>query len=171
MEITRSIRFGLLIMTLLAMVGCGSTEQTKQTTDTSVEQPKRIEDPETVKFAVRGGKLTVDGESLDGLFYFDFDQSIIKREGHAELNTHAQALSQNSSWRVRLEGHADERGTREYNNALGERRANAVRGYLMSQGVSSAQIEVVSYGEERPAVQGSNERSWALNRRVQIVYR
>ena len=111
------------------------------------------------------------GQVFFPVLYFDFDQAIIKREGHRELNTHAQALAENSSFRVRLEGHADERGTREYNMALGERRANAVRSYLMSQGVSSGQVEVVSYGEERPAAAGSNEQSWAMNRRVEIVYR
>ena len=72
---------------------------------------------------------------------------------------------------IRLEGHADERGTREYNLALGERRANAVRAYLVAQGASRSQIEVISYGEEKPANSGHNESSWAENRRVEIVYR
>jgi len=72
---------------------------------------------------------------------------------------------------VRLEGHADERGTREYNLALGERRANAVQAYLMSQGAARSQIEVVSYGEEKPASTGHDQASWEQNRRVEIVYR
>ena len=70
-----------------------------------------------------------------------------------------------------LEGHADERGTREYNLALGERRANAVQSYLLSQGASRSQIEVVSYGEEKPAMNGHDQMSWEKNRRVEIVYR
>ena len=73
--------------------------------------------------------------------------------------------------RVRLEGHADERGTREYNLALGERRANAIRAYLVAQGVSRSQIEVISYGEEKPEVMGTGESNWARNRRVEFSYR
>ena len=75
-----------------------------------------------------------------------------------------------TSLKVRLEGNTDERGTREYNLALGERRANAVKAYLVAQGVSPSQIEVVSYGEEKPVDPGHNEAAWAKNRRVQIVY-
>jgi len=80
-------------------------------------------------------------------------------------------LSGNSMLSVRLEGHADERGTREYNLALGERRANAVQAYLIAQGVSRSQMEVISYGEEKPADSGHDEGSWTKNRRVEIVYR
>ena len=108
---------------------------------------------------------------LDGIFYFDFDQAIVRRAGHDELDKHAQVLARDGYMRVRLEGHADERGTREYNLALGERRANAVRAYLVARGASRSQIEVVSYGEEKPANSSHNESSWAQNRRVEIVYR
>ena len=80
-------------------------------------------------------------------------------------------MKQNPSLRVRLEGHADQRGTREYNLALGERRANSVRAYLVAQGVPSSQMEVISYGEEKPYSTGSTEMSWSYNRRVEIVYR
>ena len=116
---------------------------------------------------------TSDGmtEMLNGIFYFDFDQAIIRRTGHEELNKHAQVLAGDRYMRVRVEGHADERGTREYNLALGERRANAVRAYLVAQGASRSQIEVISYGEEKPANSGHNESSWTQNRRVEIVYR
>ena len=116
---------------------------------------------------------TSDGmtEMLNGIFYFDFDQAIIRRTGHEELNKHAQVLAGDRYMRVRVEGHADERGTREYNLALGERRANAVRAYLVAQGASRSQIEVISYGEEKPTNSGHNESSWAQNRRVEIVYR
>jgi peptidoglycan-associated lipoprotein len=120
---------------------------------------------------VQGGKLFDSTEELQGLFYFDFDQAIVKRAGHSELNRHAMAMKEDRSFRVRLEGHADERGTREYNLALGERRANAVRAYLQAQGVLSSQMEVISYGEEKPAAMGHNEQAWALNRRVEIVYK
>lgn len=169
MEITKIGQLTIVVLGILLMAGC-STTPAPSTGEEETKSVERVEMPDT-NYSIRNGKLVVDGDMLDGLFYFDFDQSIIKRAGHVELNTHAQALSKMSGFSVRLEGHADERGTREYNNALGERRANAVRSYLMSQGVSSSQIEVISYGEEKPVVGGSNERSWALNRRVEIVYR
>jgi peptidoglycan-associated lipoprotein len=100
------------------------------------------------------------------VFYFDFDSSVLRADSRSLLNAHAAAL-QAKHRAVRLEGHADERGTREYNIALGERRAQAVRAYLLSQGVTSS-IEVVSYGEERPAVDQSNNSAWQQNRRVEI---
>ena len=126
--------------------------------------------------SVSNGKVTLDDgmggmETLQGIFYFDFDQAIVKRVGHEELNKHARVLRGDSYMSVRLEGHADERGTREYNLALGERRANAVAAYLVAQGAARSQIEVISYGEEKPASMGHNESSWAQNRRVEIVYR
>ena len=107
----------------------------------------------------------------NGKFYFDFDQAMVKRQGHAVLNKHARYLAANSGARVRLEGHADERGTREYNLALGERRANAIRAYLTSQGASNYQAEVISYGEEKAAADGHDESSWSMNRRVELIYR
>ena len=86
------------------------------------------------------------------------------------VGAHAAFLAKNPSQKVRLEGHADERGSREYNIGLGERRAQAVRRALMLQGVTENQITTVSYGEERPAVQGSDEAAYAKNRRVELVY-
>ncbi|MCB1644306.1 MAG: peptidoglycan-associated lipoprotein Pal [Pseudomonadales bacterium] len=124
------------------------------------------------KIVLPSGMGSADAmEELQGLFYFDFDQTIVKRSGHAELNKHADVLVDNPGFRVRLEGHADERGTREYNLALGERRSNAIAAYLVAQGVSRSQIEVISYGEEKPVDGGHGEASWAKNRRVEIVYR
>jgi len=102
--------------------------------------------------------------------YFDFDSSEIKGEGTDIVAAHAKYLAANPSTRVRLEGHTDERGSREYNIGLGERRAQAVRRALLLQGGSDAQISTVSYGEERPAVPGHDEAAWAKNRRVEIVY-
>lgn len=101
--------------------------------------------------------------------YFEFDSSNIRSEDLPVLDAHASRLT-SSGDRVRIEGHCDERGTREYNLALGERRANTVRRYLMSRGVASSQIEVVSYGEERPADPGHNETAWARNRRAFLDY-
>jgi peptidoglycan-associated lipoprotein len=102
--------------------------------------------------------------------YFDFDSSEIKGEGTDIVAAHAKYLAANPATRVRLEGHTDERGSREYNIGLGERRAQAVRRALLLQGAGDAQISTVSYGEERPAVPGHDEAAWAKNRRVEIVY-
>jgi len=102
--------------------------------------------------------------------YFDFDSSEIKPEFAELVTAHAHYLASNASIRLRLEGNTDERGSREYNIGLGERRAQAVRRALMLQGVSEAQITTVSYGEERPAVTGHTEEAWARNRRVELVY-
>jgi peptidoglycan-associated lipoprotein len=104
------------------------------------------------------------------IIYFDFDSSAIRAEYNQSVAQHAVYLVENSGTRVRLEGHTDERGSREYNIGLGERRAQAVRRALMLQGVRGDQIATVSLGEERPAVIGSDEEAWAMNRRVEIVY-
>ena len=102
--------------------------------------------------------------------YFDFDSSEIKGDGTDIVAAHAKHLAANPGARVRLEGHTDERGSREYNIGLGERRAQSVRRALLLQGAADAQISTVSYGEERPAVAGHDETAWAKNRRVEIVY-
>ena len=104
---------------------------------------------------------------LQYVFYFDFDQSQLSPETRAALDAQAAVLrSQDSP--VRLEGHADERGTPEYNLALGERRAKAIEEYLVLQGVNRSRIETVSYGEERPAALGQDEDSYQRNRRVEL---
>ena len=100
-------------------------------------------------------------------FYFEFDSSDLKQDAMRALDVHARDL-QGSGKRVVLEGHTDERGTREYNMALGERRAKAVQRYLVLQGVSPAQLELVSYGEERPVAGGHSDADWAQNRRVEL---
>jgi peptidoglycan-associated lipoprotein len=102
--------------------------------------------------------------------YFDFDSSEVKSDYNGLITAHARYLAANPSIRVRLEGNTDERGSREYNIGLGERRAQSVRRALTLQGVTDTQITTVSYGEERPAVTGHTEEAWARNRRVDIVY-
>lgn len=104
------------------------------------------------------------------IVYFDFDRSEVKPEFMAVVQAHAQYLSSNPNARVTLEGHTDERGSREYNVGLGNRRAQAVRRMLMFHGVADRQVETVSYGEEKPAARGQNEDAWARNRRVEIIY-
>jgi len=102
--------------------------------------------------------------------YFDFDSSEIKGDGTDIISAHAKYLAGHPNIKVRLEGNTDERGSREYNIGLGERRAQAVRRALLLQGASDAQISTVSYGAERPVDPGHDEASWAKNRRVEIVY-
>ena len=191
MGTTINRRLLALFATAVILTGCTPTDtsdtsgdpvdtspSTDQTQDTQATTPTRSAEPERAKpprVLNSGGLQVFDigdaSETLPGVFYFDYDQAIVKRGGHAELDKHADVLKANRSYRVRLEGHADERGTREYNLALGERRANAVRAYLVAQGASRAQIEVISYGEEKPVMRGSGERAWAKNRRVEMKYR
>jgi peptidoglycan-associated lipoprotein len=107
---------------------------------------------------------------LTNVIYFDFDSSEVRADFTDIVARHALILANDPSVRVRLEGHADERGSREYNIGLGERRAQSVRRMLMIQGASASQIATVSFGEERPVELGSDEDSWAQNRRVEIKY-
>jgi peptidoglycan-associated lipoprotein len=111
-----------------------------------------------------------DEGDLDMVIYFDFDQSELRPEYGDLLSRHAANLANDSRSKVRLEGHADERGSREYNIGLGERRSQAVRRMLLIQGASAEQISTVSFGEERPAAMGSDDESYAQNRRVEIKY-
>ena len=101
------------------------------------------------------------------VFYFEFDSSALLPEAQQALDAHIALLATNDD-KVRLEGHTDERGTREYNLALGERRANAVRDYMTLNGIASYRIETVSYGEEQPVAYGSGESNWSQNRRVEL---
>jgi peptidoglycan-associated lipoprotein len=104
------------------------------------------------------------------IVYFDFDRADIRADSQSVVAAHAAYLAKNPAQKIRLEGHADERGSREYNIGLGERRGQAVRRALALQGVAETQLSTVSYGEERPAAAGSDEQAYALNRRVEIVY-
>jgi peptidoglycan-associated lipoprotein len=111
------------------------------------------------------------GEQLKNrIIYFEFDSSDIKSEYNDLISAHGRYLASNPSKHVRIEGNTDERGSREYNIGLGERRAQAVRRALMLQGATESQITTVSYGEERPAVTGHSDEAWARNRRANIVY-
>jgi len=104
------------------------------------------------------------------VIYFEFDKSTVLPEYRGIVSAHAAYAAAHSSARVTLEGHADERGTREYNLGLGERRGNAVMGLMTAQGARADQVVVVSYGEERPTCRVSDEDCWSLNRRVEVVY-
>ena len=105
------------------------------------------------------------------IIYFDFDSYTVKPEFQQLIDGHARFLKANPNRHVSIEGHTDERGGREYNLALGQKRSEAVRRALVLVGVSDAQIEAVSFGKEKPAAQGSGEDVWAQNRRAEITYR
>ena len=107
---------------------------------------------------------------MEVVVYFDYDQVNINPEGILVLGRHAQFLVENPTWRVRIEGHADDRGSDGYNLALGERRADAVRQMLLGQGIGDSRIDVISFGEDRPAVDGSSQDARAQNRRAVIIH-
>jgi len=102
--------------------------------------------------------------------HFDYDSSDLSQTDFGTLNAHSRYLAQNTGARVTLVGHTDERGTREYNLALGERRAKAVQAFLVTNGAAASQIDVVSYGKEKPVNEGHTDDAWAENRRVEIGY-
>jgi peptidoglycan-associated lipoprotein len=105
------------------------------------------------------------------IVYFDFDSYTVKPEFQSLIDGHARFLKANPQRHISIEGHTDERGGREYNLALGQKRSEAVRRALVLLGVSDSQIEAVSFGKEKPAVQGTGEEVWAQNRRAEITYR
>ncbi|EPR8304548.1 TPA: peptidoglycan-associated lipoprotein Pal [Pseudomonas aeruginosa] len=166
MEMLKFGKFAALALAMAVAVGCSSKGG-----DASGEGANGGVDPSAGYGANSGA---VDGSLSDEAalraittFYFEYDSSDLKPEAMRALDVHAKDLK-GSGQRVVLEGHTDERGTREYNMALGERRAKAVQRYLVLQGVSPAQLELVSYGKERPVATGHDEQSWAQNRRVEL---
>ena len=117
--------------------------------------------------ATASGAYSDDGLTSNNVLYFAYDKSDINSEGRTKIRTLAKLINENNLT-VRVEGHCDERGTREYNLALGEQRAKTVAELLIINGVPSDKISTVSYGEEKPAASGSNERSWSQNRRALV---
>lgn len=104
------------------------------------------------------------------VFYFDFDSNEVKPEYAAALEAHGRYLAAHPEMQATVEGHTDERGSQEYNLALGERRSDAVKRILMLNGATTEQVQGVSYGEEKPAIEGSDESAWSQNRRAELVY-
>ena len=158
----------LLALITVLLAGCSSTSTTD---DDMTADAGRAGGGVSTGTAYGDGLSAAEMEEpvpdLATVFYFDFDQSLLSQETRAVLVAHAGYLKTDPR-PIRLEGHADERGTREYNMALGERRARAVRDFMVLQGVNPALIEVVSYGEEYPAVMGSTEVAYSKNRRVEL---
>ncbi len=167
---------GLILVLSLAMAGCQSTQQVVEEPAPAPEpvkqQPKPVEKPPVV---VQQEPEPVDPNSYEELLkirtlYFDFDRSELKPEYQQVVAAHARFLRENPGSKMRLEGHADERGSREYNIGLGERRAQTVRRNLALQGAGSDQLSTISYGEEKPLDSSHTEYAWQINRRVELVY-
>lgn len=178
MQKPRFIGLLSLLLASLVLAGCASTSTEPVPEPEPVEQPEPVQpapqpepEPEPADFDSAGNALGPDGRPLSRTFYFDYDKAVLKPADLNALELHAQVLRRNPDRSIVLEGHCDERGTREYNLALGERRADSVRSFLLSAGVSGRQIETVSYGEEQPADPGHNESAWQRNRRAVMVYR
>ena len=167
----------VLLMVLVAAVGLGACGKKAQKAD--VPATNTSENSGADSSGVGQATSTEEGAEAEGpkegllakrTIYFDFDSSEIRGEGTDIVAAHAKYLASRGGLKVRLEGHTDERGSREYNIGLGERRAQAVRRALLLQGATEAQLSTVSYGEERPSAAGSDEAAWTKNRRVEIVY-
>ena len=167
----------LVIAAAFALAGCGS-KPAKPDAGAASEQTTGA-DTSGADTSGAGVGDTGEGTEVPGpqegllakrIVYFDLDSSEIRGEGTEVIAAHARHLASTQGLRVRLEGHTDERGSREYNIGLGERRAQAVRRALMLQGATDSQLSTVSYGEERPAAAGSDDSAWTQNRRVEIVY-
>ncbi|MGR9092260.1 MAG: peptidoglycan-associated lipoprotein Pal, partial [Gammaproteobacteria bacterium] len=171
------LKYKLAVLTLMTalVAGCASnTVPDPDPTDTTYGESGSGADTDVYGDDPMGRGEEIGDDYLAGeltnVIYFDFDSAEVRADFTDIVARHALVLANDSSIRVRLEGHADERGSREYNIGLGERRSQSVRRMLMIQGASAAQISTVSFGEERPVALGSDEDSWAQNRRVEIKY-
>jgi peptidoglycan-associated lipoprotein len=147
------------LVLLLSLFACSSKPKNKQTSGTNKED---------ASFMVNGSS---DSGSAGGLqtIFFSLDSSNLDMPAKKTLKDNADFLKANSDVSVQIEGHCDERGGRQYNLALGERRAKAVKDYLNALGIKPARVTTISYGNERPLEEGSNERSWSKNRRANFV--
>ncbi|MDR0781076.1 MAG: peptidoglycan-associated lipoprotein Pal [Pseudomonadales bacterium] len=166
------IKLGVAALLSVMLAACSSTDTKDNTTTTPTNNNTGASTQGTGNNGqLSAAELERQRALAQTVFYFAFDSSELTAEDRDALVYHAAELKANPSSRVRLEGHADERGTREYNLALGERRAQAVQRYLQVQGVSASQMETISYGEERPARTGNTEAAYSANRRVELVKR
>jgi peptidoglycan-associated lipoprotein len=177
MQSKQIFKVGLMVISLFGLAACSSTSDTEEGAAGN-EASSSNNRGSTAQSNAGSGSGQLSQEEIRAqnalrqtVFYFDFDVAEFKSSDRETLTFHARDLAASPSKRIRLEGHADERGTREYNLALGERRANGILNYLIVNGVSRSQIEVVSYGEERPAQTGQSENAYSRNRRVEIVGR
>jgi peptidoglycan-associated lipoprotein len=173
-----------VLLAVLVLVGCASPVQLEGAAPVESRSPTPVEGADAAGAAGAGagaaaagqssiasvdlGKTAAPAATLDRLVFFDFDSYVVKSEYGPLLEAHAKRLAADRSLRIVVEGHTDERGGREYNLALGQRRAESVMRSLKLLGAVDNQVEAVSFGEERPAVAASNEEAWAQNRRAEL---
>lgn len=189
------VKLTAILLAISWLAGCSSLGMGKKDTDATDGTDVVVEDLNAQSSGVNGEN--VSGTDLDGaetrvvvgegayqgnelndpasplsnrVVYFDYDSSSVRAEDQATLTAHAGYLATHPNVTIRLVGHTYERGSREYNLALGERRALAIRQILMLQGASLEQFQVASFGEERPSAEGHDESAWSQNRRVELVY-
>lgn len=166
-------RITLALIIMMALAACQTTPKAEPAPEPEPEPAPKVETS-----AAPDPHDYTDSRNFDNpesllskrVVYFDFDKSVVRPEYRGIVSAHAAYLAAHGSARMTLEGHADERGTREYNLGLGERRGNAVSGLMSAQGGRGSQMTTVSYGEERPTCRVSDDECWSLNRRVEIVY-
>ncbi len=170
------LKISLLVISVVTLAACSSTSEPEEVIEDN--QAASSSSNNSASSSASSGSAQLTQEEIraqralgETIFYFDFDVAEFKPADRDVLTYHARDLAANPGKRVRLEGHADERGTREYNLALGERRANGIMNYFIVNGASRSQIEVVSYGEEQPAQNSSSEQAYTQNRRVEVVNR
>ncbi len=175
----RTISLALLLAGTLMLAGCPKKHNVNEPPVAGTQVPESSasgNEGASTSTSPLGGDAANAARSLNAaplakkVIYFDFDKSEIKQEYADIVTTAARNLTGNSNLKLKLEGNTDNRGTREYNIGLGERRAQAVRRALMLQGVAESQLSTTSFGAERPAVEGDDESAWSQNRRVELVY-
>ncbi|RJX73716.1 peptidoglycan-associated lipoprotein Pal [Vibrio sinensis] len=179
MQLNKILKGLMIALPVMAMTACSSSDDAANTTGSETNQTtsgtENVVDTTVVSTIEGTGQLTEQELKEQALresqtIYFAFDNASIAGDYEEILAAHAAYLSQNPAMKVTIEGHADERGTPEYNIALGERRAQAVSSYIQALGVQADQISIVSYGEEKPLLLGQGEDVYAKNRRAVLVY-
>jgi peptidoglycan-associated lipoprotein len=181
MRLNKTVKALAVALPMIALAACSSNSTTEEQSqvDTNAQRQAEIaaeQESVRVNAAKRAAEIEAQKRQelerlrAEHIVYFDFDMSSVSSDYSAVLDAHAKFLNENSQANVLVEGHADERGTPEYNIALGERRAKAVITYLENMGVSSSQLRMVSYGEEKPMIKDRSENAFSKNRRAVLVY-
>jgi peptidoglycan-associated lipoprotein len=162
-------KINILILTLIFMFSC-STVPVEEVDSQQATTVDLTSDSDTSSEAASDPMSDVDIGEPYVKIYFDYDQDTLREDALSDLLKVSRLMKDNPKYTLLVEGHADERGTREYNLALSERRAKAVEDFLSASGVSSFNVEVVGYGEEKPVDNGSNESAWSQNRRAELFF-
>jgi peptidoglycan-associated lipoprotein len=168
-------RFGIPLLTLALLAACSTQPASEPSGGAGAQPATAAPQPQASRQASQSSaasaQVNVKSIPAKRSIYYAYDQSDIKPESRALIEAHAQYLREHPSTKVRVEGNADERGSAEYNVALGQRRAEGVTKLMTLLGIAEDRIEAVSFGKEKPKVPGHNEDSWSENRRSDIVYR